>query len=114
MSSKAPNPVIENTYNNQNNQQVDKLWEIESESECDESESSDSGESIQNDGADDPHKGCGNNDENRTQQQSHCIQVVLQNGRLINVNTERPTENEVHMQEMRNGLRCVIVNDRGN
>lgn len=73
---------------------------IESESEFEDSESSDSDESNENDGADD--KGCGSNDENGTQQLSQCIHVVLLNGRLINANTGRRTENELHMHEMLN------------
>lgn len=68
------------------------------------------GGSIAEDGA---AKASGSNDDAVTPQ-AHCIQVILQNGRMINVNAERSndTENTVHGP---NSLRCVIgiINGRG-
>lgn len=46
--------------------------------------------------------------------QAHCIQVILQNGRMINVNAERSNDPENAMRGP-NSLRCVIgiINGRG-
>lgn len=114
--NKTPNSPKENVDDGKDNaadcHDNDK---VESESEWG-SDLSDSDEN-ENDGADDdPSKANANNEDANVPPHSHCIQVILQNGRLINVNTERPNENEPSMREMPNALRCVIgvVNGRGN
>lgn len=82
------------------------------ESDC----STDSEDGMNGDGAnaeDGAAKASGSSDDSATPQ-AHCIQVILQNGRMINVNAERSNnpENSVHGP---NSLRCVIgiINGRG-
>lgn len=58
-------------------------------------------------------KASGSNDDAGAPQ-AHCIQVILQNGRMINVNAERSNDPENAMRGP-NSLRCVIgiINGRG-
>lgn len=86
--------------------------ESESESEEDSDCSSDS-EDGNSDGEDGAAKTSGNNEEANAPQ-AQCIQVILQNGRMINVNAERSCEKENSIRSP-NALRCVIgiINGRG-
>lgn len=94
----------------------DDPMEAESESESDdESECSSDSEDDVSDGENSAANANGNNGEAKSQpHQTHCIQVILQNGRMINVNAERSNEFENPMRET-NSLRCVIgiINGRG-
>lgn len=90
---------------------------IDSESESDsaeESECSTDSEDGDSGGEDGAAKVSGTNDDTNPPHQAHCIQVVLQNGRMINVNAERSNDFENPLRET-NGLRCVIgiINGRG-
>lgn len=95
-------------------QRHDDAIASESESDsADESECSTDSEDGNSDGEDGAAKVSGNNDE-ANPPQAHCIQVVLQNGRMINVNAERSNDSDNPLRET-NGLRCVIgiINGRG-
>lgn len=89
--------------------------ESESESDSDDdSECSTDSEDGKSDGEDGAAKASGCNDDANPSHQAHCIQVVLQNGRMINVNAERSNVFDNPLRET-NGLRCVIgiINGRG-
>lgn len=106
------------TSNDETNEKksIDDTMDAETESESeDESECSSDSEDDNSDGENGIANGNGNNEEAKSQpHQTHCIQVILQNGRMINVNAERSNEFENPMRET-NSLRCVIgiINGRG-
>lgn len=82
-----------------------------------ETESELSSDSEDGDSDDDAAKANANDgEEQMPQQHAHFIQVVLQNGRLLNVNAERSVvDNDNRVRELHSGLRCVIgiINGRG-
>lgn len=84
----------------------------ESESD-DESDCSSDSEDGDNDS--EAAKASGNNEETADTPQAHCIQVILQNGRMINVNAERSNERDNTAQMRGPNVRCVIgiINGRG-
>lgn len=84
--------------------------ESDDESDC----STDSEDGNSDDGGDGGAKVSGNNEDANAPHQAHCIQVILQNGRMINVNAERSNDFDSPMRET-NGLHCVIgiINGRG-
>lgn len=86
--------------------------ETESESD-DESDCSSDSEDGDNDA--EATKTSGNNEETVGTPQAHCIQVILQNGRMINVNAERSNEHDNTAQMRGPNVRCVIgiINGRG-
>lgn len=88
----------------------------ETESESDDNTDCSTDSEDGDDGADDSSgvKMSGNNDDANQPHQAHCIQVILQNGRMINVNAERSNDFDNPLRET-NGLRCVIgiINGRG-
>lgn len=88
--------------------------ESESESDDETDCSTDSEDGNSDDGEDGGAKVSGSNDDTSAPHQAHCIQVILQNGRMINVNAERSNEFDSPMRET-NGLHCVIgiINGRG-
>lgn len=87
--------------------------ESESDDESDCSTDSEDGNSD-DDGEDGGAKVSGNTEDANAPHQAHCIQVILQNGRMINVNAERSNDFDSPMRET-NGLHCVIgiINGRG-
>lgn len=99
-----------------NHKQMPDITDSESDSN-DESEcSTDSEDGMDGGGGgaeDGSAKASGSNDDAGAPQ-AHCIQVILQNGRMINVNAERSNDPENAMRGP-NSLRCVIgiINGRG-
>lgn len=87
--------------------------ETESESEDESDYSTDSEDGNSDDGEDGGSKVSGNNDDANAPHQA-SIQVIFQNGRMINVNAERSSDFDSPMRET-NGLHCVIgiINGRG-
>lgn len=85
----------------------------DTESESDE-ESECSSDSEDGNSDDENGRAKAASDDTDSPNQAHCIQVILQNGRMIQVNAERSNESDNQMREQ-NGLRCVIgiINGRG-
>lgn len=102
-----------NNKNESNSQKRDisNVSDTESESD-DESECSTDSEDGNSD--DENGRAKAANDDTNAPHQANCIQVILQNGRMINVNAGRVNESENQLRES-DGLRCVIgiINGRG-
>lgn len=100
--------------------QHDDSMASDTESESSESDiESDCSSDSEDDGGDDKDENgaaakVAKHDDTNSPHQAHCIQVILQNGRMINVNAGRSNDFDNPMRET-DGLRCVIgiINGRG-
>lgn len=114
-SAKQPSEKSKQNGDTQPHRRYDSIVsESESESENESDCSTDSEDGNSDGGEDGAAKASGNNDDANALHQAHCIQVILQNGRMINVNAERSNDFDNPLRET-NGLHCVIgiINGRG-
>lgn len=106
-------PEIKTDNENQTDRPMITTTDSESESESESDDDSDCSSDSEDGNSDGAAKASGNN-EDASAPQAQCIQVILQNGRMINVNAERSNEQD-NMARGPNALRCVIgiINGRG-